>query len=83
MNLQKLPTSLKYKVDCQGVVQIGGLVLGYPWEVPVRLRLISLLYSLKFSLELKKQKTCLILLSLFIFSCFRMGRLLVKFVGFY
>ena len=43
----------KYIVDCQGVVQLGGLVLGYPWEVPLRLKLISLFSSLKVPLKLK------------------------------
>ena len=36
-----------YIVGCHGVVQLGGLVPGYPWEVPLRLRLVSLFYSLK------------------------------------
>ena len=29
-----------YKVDCRGVLQLGSLVPGYPWEVPLGLRLI-------------------------------------------
>ena len=32
----------RYIVGGRGVVQLGGLVPGYPWEVPLRLRLVSL-----------------------------------------
>ena len=32
----------KYFVSCRDVVQLGGLVLGPPWKVPLRLRLKSL-----------------------------------------
>ena len=32
-------------VGCRCVVQLGGLVPGYPWEVPLRLRLVSLLIA--------------------------------------
>ena len=39
------------------------LILGYPLEVPLRLRLKSLFYSLKVPLKLKLKSTCLILLS--------------------
>ena len=34
-------------VRCQGDVQLGGPMLGSPWLVPLRLRLLSLFYSLK------------------------------------
>ena len=45
------------------MVQLGGLVSGYPWEVPLRLKLVSLFYSLKVSIKLKIKNTWLILLS--------------------
>ena len=32
-------------VGCRGVIKLGGLVPGYPQEVPLRLRLVSLLLS--------------------------------------
>ena len=51
-----------YIVGFRGVVQLGGLVSGYPWEVPQRLSLLSLFCSLK----LKIKNTCLILLSDFV-----------------
>ena len=35
------------------MVQLGGLVPGYPKEVPLRLRLVSLFFSLKVLLKLK------------------------------
>ena len=35
-----------FRVGCWGVVQLGGLVLGYLWEVPLRLMLVSIIYSL-------------------------------------
>ena len=34
-------------VGCPGAVQLGGIVLGSSWLVPLRLRLVSLFYSLK------------------------------------
>ena len=37
----------KYIVLCQGDVQLGGLIQGFPALVPLRLRLVSLYYSLK------------------------------------
>ena len=37
----------EYIVGCRGVVQLGGLVLGYPGLVPLRLRLFNLFFSLK------------------------------------
>ena len=40
---------LKYKVGCQGVVQLRGLVCSCPSLVPLSLRLVSLFYSLKVS----------------------------------
>ena len=36
-----------YIVDCQGVVYLEGLVVGSPRSVQLRLRLISLFYSLR------------------------------------
>ena len=48
-----LEIAAKYMVGCRGVSTVRGLVPGYPWEVPLRLRLGSLLYSLKVSLKLK------------------------------
>ena len=42
--------------------------MGYPIEVPLRLRLASLFYSLKVPLKLKIKKPCLISLSHFILS---------------
>ena len=42
-----------YIVSCHGVVQLRGLVLGCPKEVPLRLWLVSLFYSLKVPLKLK------------------------------
>ena len=37
-----------FVVGCQGVVQLGGLVLCSPGLAPLRLRLINIFYSLKF-----------------------------------
>ena len=56
------PANDKYIVGCQGVLQLAGLALGYPWEVPLRLKLLSLFYSLKVPLDLKIKNTCLSLL---------------------
>ena len=39
-----------YMVGCQGIEQLGGLVLGYPRFVPISLGLVSLFYSLKLPL---------------------------------
>ena len=36
-----------FLVCCLGVLKLGGLVLGSPWLVPLRMRLVSLFYSLK------------------------------------
>ena len=52
-----------YIVGCRDVVQLGGLVPGYPWEVSLRLMLVSLFYSLNVPLKLKIKNTWLILLS--------------------
>ena len=54
---------MKYIVCCGGVVQLGGLILGYPWEVPLGLRLVSLFIFTEGSLEVEIRNTCLILLS--------------------
>ena len=43
-------------VGCRCEAQLGDLVLGFHWEVPLRLRLVSLFYSLKVPLKLKKNK---------------------------
>ena len=43
----------KFIVGCRGVVPLGGLVLGYPEELPLRLSLVSLFYSLRVPLKLK------------------------------
>ena len=40
-----------YVVDCRGVVQLGGLVLGFPELVPLRSGLVSLFYALKVPLH--------------------------------
>ena len=45
---------MTYIVGCGGVVQLGGLVPGYPWEVPLTLRLGSLFYSMKLPLKFKE-----------------------------
>ena len=52
--MHRLPT---YIVSCHGVVQLRGLVLGCPKEVPLRLWLVSLFYSMKVPLKLKKNPT--------------------------
>ena len=52
--MHKLTT---YIVSCHGVVQLRGLVLGCPKEVPLRLWLVSLFYSMKVPLKLKKNPT--------------------------
>ena len=61
-SFQKLAFALAlYIVGCRGVVQLEGLILDYPWEVPLRLRLVSLFYLLKIPLKLKiktKYKSC-------------------------
>ena len=54
---------LLYIVSCRGVVQLVDLVPGYPREIPLRLGLVSLFYSLKVSLDLKIKITWLIWLS--------------------
>ena len=41
----------RYKVGGQGVVQLGGLILGCSMQVPLGLKLVSLFYSLKVSLK--------------------------------
>ena len=61
-------------VDCRGVALLGGLFPGYPWEVPLRLRLKGLFYSLKVPLKLKIKNTRLILLLHFILSHFAQMR---------
>ena len=53
-------------VGCQGVVQLGDVLLGFPLYVPMRLRLSSLFYSLKVPLRFEIKNTWLILLSHFI-----------------
>ena len=50
--------SVTYIVGCRGVVQARGLVPGYSWKVPLRLRFVSILYSLKVPLQLKVKNTC-------------------------
>ena len=52
------------------VVQQWGLVLGYPWEVPQRLKLVGLFYTLNVPLKLKIKNTWLIFLLNFILSHF-------------
>ena len=52
-------------VGCRSVVQLGGLVPVDPW-VPLRLRLVSLFYSMKVPLRLKIKNSNLISLSHFI-----------------
>ena len=42
---------------------VSGLVPDYPWEVPLRSRLVSLFYSLNVLLNLKIKNACLIMLS--------------------
>ena len=42
-----------YLVSCWVVAQLGGLELGSPWEIPLRLMLVSLIYSLKVSMYWK------------------------------
>ena len=49
-----------YIVGCQGVVQLGGLVPGCSMEVALRLRLISLFYSMKVPIKFEIMNTCLI-----------------------
>ena len=55
----------RYIVGCWGVEQLGGLVPGYPWEVLLRLRLLSLILVtatcannkiLKFAAQIISQK---------------------------
>ena len=60
---------LLYVVGCQDMVRLGDLVLGYPCEVPLRLMLINLLFSLKDPIKLK------------IIKSLRMRRSLVKLSG--
>ena len=55
----KYTQPLKCIVGCRGVMQRGGLVLGSPWQVPLRLRLISIFCSLKSYLVLKIKNTWL------------------------
>ena len=50
-------------VGYQGVIQLGGLVQGYPWEVPLRLRLVSFFLFNEGSLKVEIKNTCLIWLS--------------------
>ena len=59
-NIVLLPLQpfLVCKVGCQGVLQLGGLILGYLWEDPLWLRLVSLFYSLKFLLKGNMKNTC-------------------------
>ena len=61
---QVLVLTFTYIVGCRGVVQLGGLIPGYPWEVPLRLRLGSLFTEVSLKVEIKS--TCFILLSHFI-----------------
>ena len=51
--MAKINIKSKKIVGCRGVEQVGGLVPGYPWEVPLRSMLISLFYSLKAPLKLQ------------------------------
>ena len=44
----------RYIVGCRSVVQLGGLILGDLREVLLRLRLVSLFYSMEVPLKLKK-----------------------------
>ena len=58
-----------YVVSCRGVVQLGDLVLGSPWWVPLSLMLVSLLCSLKSSIVQKIKSTWLsLLLRLFFYD---------------
>ena len=59
---KKTLRKVTFIVGGRGVVQLGSLVLGSTWLVPLKLRLISLLYLLKSSLVLKKEQ------ALFLFS---------------
>ena len=52
-----------YIVGCRGVVQLGGLVLGSPGLVPLRLRLASFFFSLRSTLVFKIKNTWFILFS--------------------
>ena len=42
-----------FMVGCLGVVQLGGLVMSLCQEIPLRLRLVSLFYSLNVPLKSK------------------------------
>ena len=64
---------LIYIVSCQGVVQLRGLVPAYPWEIPLRLMLVSLFYSMEVPLKLKIKNIC---------GKLRMERSFVKIIGF-
>ena len=44
-------------VSCRGVVQLGDLIQGFPGLFPIRLRHVSLFYSLESSLVLKVKNT--------------------------
>ena len=37
---------IAYIVGCRGVVQLGGLILGYSRDVPPSLRLVSIVFAL-------------------------------------
>ena len=56
----KLYNNYYYLVGCQGVVHLGGLILGSPWQLPPRFRL-RFLFTEKFPCIVKN--TSLILLS--------------------
>ena len=47
-----------YIVSSSGDVQLGGPVLAYAGQVSLRLRLVSLFYSLKLPLEVEIKNTC-------------------------
>ena len=48
-------TKQRWIVACRGVVQLGGLALGFTLLVPLSLRLVNLFYSLKVLLSWKER----------------------------
>ena len=48
---------MRCKVSCGGLVQLGSYLQVSPWQIPLRLRLTSLLYSRKSSRQLKTKNT--------------------------
>ena len=46
-----IPEYVTYTISYRGLVQLGGLVLGSPRLVLIRLRLVSLFYSLKVKIK--------------------------------